>query len=93
MCSINLGVGSIVGFMFTVIIAVAVYMWVQQQPTITFEQQAHSPRDKNLNGASHGQGSWYMGGANTALQKLKDVLHIVKVRRKHYNRKITCRNA
>ena len=76
MCSINLGAGS-VGFLVAIIAVMA--MVLQHQTTVTIEQQDDdSPRDKYFNGASKEQGSWR---ANIALQKLKDGLHSVKVRR------------
>lgn len=75
MCSINETAIVVV----LVAICVMLLLLNQHEPTITFDQQTHPPRDKTYNGASTGQGSWYIGGANSALQKIKDGLHSVKV--------------
>ena len=71
MCSINIG---LVG----VSLMVGCILF-QILPTIKYEYQAHSPRDQNVNGANNGQGSWYIGSENSAVQKLKDGFHCVKV--------------
>ena len=74
MCSIN---GS--SLFILVVFVAAIAMFFQQPPTITFDQHTQSAQEKNANRASNGEGSWYMGTANTALQKIKDGLHSVKV--------------
>ena len=74
MCSINIG---LVGLAVSLLVGVIAFM--RFQPTIRYEYQAHSPRDQNVNGANNEQGSWYIGSENSALQKLKDGLHSVKV--------------
>lgn len=74
MCSIN---GS--SLFILVVFVAAIAMFFQQPPTITFDQHTQSAQEKNANGASNGEGSWYLGTANTALQKIKDGLHSVKV--------------